>query len=499
MTDFFFKNGENSDRDKFRVPLTESDSDLKFEIFESWLLENGAKFSKLELKNYGDEVRGCKSVYDIEEDEIIVEIPLNCVITVEMGKETDVGKELLKTNIDLDAPKHIYLMLFMLIDRKNPTSFFKPYYDILPATLHNMPIFWSEDEIDYLKGSYLQIQIDERKMAIESDYMAICSVVPEFESIATLEEFSWARMCVCSRNFGLTVNGLRTAALVPYADMLNHLRPRETKWQYDDLRNSFTIVSLHPIFSGSQVYDSYGQKCNHRFLLNYGFSIENNVEADGFCPNEVPILVQLEKSDPLYEKKCSFWSREGALPVRRIRIAISDSDSTRILIAMLRIVVADESDFEYITASYGAPYRSTRDMQNPLNLYNEMRSMQYLQHICEDYLSRYPSTLEEDLAQLADPEALPMFSNKRNAVIQVRGEKEILRFYKHFAIVAIQLLSIRLNATSEFDMALKQFKASEHPVLANYLCSTIPKLRQDENTRLDILQKRIDFSKPTVV
>ena len=49
----------------------------------------------------------------------------------------------------------------------------------------------------------------------------------------------------------------------------------------------FTVVSLQPIRAGAQVYDSYGRKCNHRFLLNYGFSVENNVETDGFCPNEV--------------------------------------------------------------------------------------------------------------------------------------------------------------------------------------------------------------------
>jgi hypothetical protein len=43
------------------------------------------------LKNYGDEVRGCTAIQDIEEDEVIVEIPLQCLITVEMGKETDVS------------------------------------------------------------------------------------------------------------------------------------------------------------------------------------------------------------------------------------------------------------------------------------------------------------------------------------------------------------------------------------------------------------------------
>jgi hypothetical protein len=41
---------------------------------------------------------------------------------------------------------------------------------------------------------------------------------------------------VVIRNFGLEVNRVRTAALVPYADMLNHYRPRETKWTFDNSR-----------------------------------------------------------------------------------------------------------------------------------------------------------------------------------------------------------------------------------------------------------------------
>ncbi len=198
-----------------------------------------------------------------------------------------IGRAILKSRIDLDAPKHIFLMVFMLVDRKDPHSFFKPYYDILPETLNNMPIFWTADELKYLEGSYLLEQIDERNIAIEADYLAICNVVHEFRDLCTLQEFKWARMCVCSRNFGLSINGLQTAAMVPYADMLNHYRPRETKWQFDEDLQGFTVVSLQTIRAGAQVYDSYGRKCNHRFLLNYGFSVENNIEIDGFCPNEV--------------------------------------------------------------------------------------------------------------------------------------------------------------------------------------------------------------------
>jgi hypothetical protein len=35
-------------------------------------------------------VRGCHSITDLEEDEVAIEIPLRCMITVEMGKDTDV-------------------------------------------------------------------------------------------------------------------------------------------------------------------------------------------------------------------------------------------------------------------------------------------------------------------------------------------------------------------------------------------------------------------------
>lgn len=77
-------------------------------------------------------------------------------------------------------------------------------------------MFWTEEELEYLKGSFMLTQIDERNLAMEKDYSAICAVASEFALIATLEEFKWARMCVCSRNFGLIVNGLRTAGIYDF-------------------------------------------------------------------------------------------------------------------------------------------------------------------------------------------------------------------------------------------------------------------------------------------
>jgi len=257
------------------------------------------------------EMRGMHSKVNISPNAVCVSIPRKCLITVEMGQSTEIGQIILRSNLELDAPKHIFLMIFLLWDRKanGINSFFKPYYDVLPPTLRNIPIFWSKEELEYLQGSHLLIQIADRKEAIADDYYAICRVAPGLRQIATLEEFQWARMCVCSRNFGLQINGLRTSALVPHADMFNHFRPRETKWTYDDEIQAFTITTLQAIPAGKQIYDSYGQKCNHRFLLNYGFAVEDNREMDGFCPNEVSLEISPSPDDPLYREKCEFWFR----------------------------------------------------------------------------------------------------------------------------------------------------------------------------------------------
>lgn len=57
---------------------------------------------------------------------------------------------------------------------------------------------------------------------------------------------------------------------------MNHRRPRDTVWYYDDSQGSFIVQSLRNIGVGEEVFDSYGKKCNSRYLLNYGFTVLNN-------------------------------------------------------------------------------------------------------------------------------------------------------------------------------------------------------------------------------
>ena len=64
-------------------------------------------------------------------------------------------------------------------------------------------------------------------------------------------------------------------------------RPPPLRWAYDGAAEAFKITALTDIEAGAEVFDSYGKKCNSRFLLNYGFAVADNRDADGRCHNEL--------------------------------------------------------------------------------------------------------------------------------------------------------------------------------------------------------------------
>jgi hypothetical protein len=68
--------------------------------------------------------------------------------------------------------------------------------------------------------------------------------------------------------------------------------------------------------------------------------------------------------------------------------------------------------------------------------------MRLLLEIVSRHLSAYPTTLAQDMADLMDEQAFPRFSNQRHAKIQVRGEKEVLHHFAHWARTALEVLDV---------------------------------------------------------
>jgi hypothetical protein len=282
------------------APTAENDAD--FAGLEAWLLSAppgeapASAFPYLRVKRYGENSRGVHARCDLPAEVEVMSIGERFLLTVEVAREHEVCRAIAASGVDRDlsAAKHCYLSVYVLCTRGDAEGPFAPYYAVLPRAFPGMPLFWAPEELAWLAGSHVLEQVEERRRNVCADWRLLCDAVPALGAAFTVDDFLWARMMVASRNFGITVDGVRTDALVPFADLLNHLRPRQTRWLFDSQRRSFRIISMVPLVAGQQVFDSYGRKCNSRFLLNYGFAVEHNVDEDtGQCHNEVRFVLTL--------------------------------------------------------------------------------------------------------------------------------------------------------------------------------------------------------------
>mmetsp|Transcript_1022 Transcript_1022/g.1336 ORF Transcript_1022/g.1336 Transcript_1022/m.1336 type:complete len:549 (+) Transcript_1022:393-2039(+) len=439
--------GEIVEDSKSNQEDVETTEDL-FKNFEDWLIKNGAEFPDLYLKNYGNDVRGVHSKRSIDSYVCIVSIPEKCLITDFMGRtETAIGRKLFSEKCSLSTPNLMAVILYILTTRDDPNNFFQPYYKILPKSYSNFPIFWGEDKLAWLEGSPLIDDIIERKRNMRADYDEVCRVCPEFTRYS-FEEFLEVRTAVGSRNFGIVINGEKRTAMVPYSDMLNHFRPRETSWTFENSRNAFTITSISPLQAGQQVMDSYGKKCNSKFFLHYGFAVECNREEDGRCQNELLYRMSFTDAanDPLRETRLTFLGSSRATRGFRVSMNIEDKATAEAL-SYLRFKVADKNELNALITRHSVP-RSTgsiharggRDAIIPfVSPRNEANALAQMAEYSRRQLNRYPQSREGNLAVLNSGNVAP-FTDRRTALVVVLSEQEICHFWINAAYTLCPIL-----------------------------------------------------------
>lgn len=70
-----------------------------------------------------------------------------------MAKATGTGKKIADSGLDMLSPKHSFLSTFLLKERKDPNSIWRPYLDMLPKDYNSFPVFFTDDEMKWLEGS----------------------------------------------------------------------------------------------------------------------------------------------------------------------------------------------------------------------------------------------------------------------------------------------------------------------------------------------------------
>jgi histone-lysine N-methyltransferase SETD3 len=327
---------------------------------------------------------------------------------------------------------------------------------------------------------------------MQMDYNKLCEKVKNFSQFS-FDKFCKARCIISSRVFGITMHDVKTDALVPFADLLNHRRPRQTQWFYDDDKDAFIVQAIENIEQGSEIFDSYGKKTNARFLLNYGFSIEKN-ETSEYSLTISSLETGGVGNWPLIEIKKKLFKNEDFYKTFNLNINFQESQILE-LINFLRFMTYD-GDSNYLQkAILSAKNTLNPDMSinyyffYPINKINEINVLKYLKYLCEQALSKYPTSLTKDNQIYEEKKESPDFNfNYRNCLLLLMSEKKVLIFYIEFCDYCLKLLRMK-NKKKVIEKATRDLQ--ENNLKFNfYIKDAILKIvKEEEENNVDIENK----------
>ena len=382
----------------------------------------GLFVNKIEINFNSDCDRFCRATEEIFDKDILVRVPLEALMTLDGARQSRLGIYFTpQLEKKLNSPHHSLLSTFMLTEiDKGDKSKWKYYFDFLPANYNNFPIFYGEKEFTYLKGTQFLELLQKKKKEMKEDYDLLINVIPGYSKY-DYNLFKKMREVISSRVFGVTIKGKKNDIIAPYADMLNHKRPRQTHWNFDDACNSFVIKGSANVKKGEEVFDSYGIKCNSRFLLNYGFTVENNED------NEFKIILILNESSPYFKEKMAYLG--GKNITKKFSLVLNQGDKKIIqFFSFLRFILYNKPNFKDI------------DTSKPISLQNEIVLFNKLKELMNAYLSKYPTTLDYDVEYFKKNKDNMGFNEYNCYVIRI-GEKKILNYYLNMANDILQLLN----------------------------------------------------------
>jgi hypothetical protein len=227
------------------------------------------------------------------------------------------------------------------------------------------------------------------------------------------------------------------------------------------------------------------------------------------------------RSPPLHVVSTQAHLRSSSLdsyisPIKNLRICVSaNHENNKILFSLCRFLACNEAELLMLSThpsnqgwallgfSSSPTYnnilhRTCRDVRQPIGLRNEKEALTILLGLIKGSLSKYPTTLSQDIRDLLDFKSYPVFSNRRHAKIQVMGEKEILHFFQCWCQAALLAVSEIENeiihesgetgqyVEPNFDQITRAFEGElkinedQRTIITRYCYDVLGPLRKDE-------------------
>ena len=289
--------------------------------FQEWMrLHNvqegggeGAEREELawELKSAGaDKGRGIFATRDIPYTEAVFKIHSSVMFTPSFGKATagaGAGGDtfIQRALIELKDNEVVALATALAHHASCPTSFFRPYIDILPRR-YGVASYWPSALLREVVDPKVRSRLIGNVRAQGILYLRVCNTLTQQAQAAKSagegrdlpplldhglpwDLFRWAMATVSSRQNsiplvdcmedGSEVSKGSALALVPGWDMMNHrLGPMTTDFNTDT--SSLIFYPMSDTIAGDEICMCYGSRSNHELLIYSGFVSEGNTNDE---------------------------------------------------------------------------------------------------------------------------------------------------------------------------------------------------------------------------
>ena len=392
--------------------------------FSSWLRDNGVEYDGLRIAEYPDLDFGIEAVKDFKEGDMMIAVPRKVMLTVENIQQSPLSELSKKDPLLMHMP-NVALALILLVQRRSPLSFWKPYINMLPRN-YTTVLYFTPEEILQLKGSPAFEMALRLCRSIARQYAYFNKLFQRenddasllLRDVFTYEEYCWAVSTVMTRqNAVVSCDGSGTTpALIPLWDMCNHTDGKLSTDFNVDL-DRCECLAWRPVVAGSQVFIFYGARPNCDFLIHNGF-VHPCSSSDA-----IRLRLGVARADPLYAEKAALLQRLGLPTTGDWEVCAGPRPISARLWAFLRIFNMSKNDLDQWAAS--SSLESLLEDSCLLDTDLQQRVWSFLTMRIKLLIAAYPTKKEDDEALLTG-RFMDLSQCQRMAVMLRVEEKRLL-------------------------------------------------------------------------
>ena len=165
---------------------------------------------------------------EFKKGDVVIFIPQTLIISESKIIHNPINQKIIsntKFSENLNSLQHTLGQVWLTEAMNEPNSSLKPFLDILPEDVSEFPIMFGQEEKNLLQGSNLLVIIEKTYSEIKDDYDLLCEI-PSFKTNISWTNFLKTRMLIQSRIFSYEKGSETCMSMVPFADLLNHDKPR---------------------------------------------------------------------------------------------------------------------------------------------------------------------------------------------------------------------------------------------------------------------------------